>query len=126
MPLTFPLRHISIRVPWHDAEWDGSVCPDPLRNSACLKLDAIAKRKDEAAEANLAGQRFEELRPAQVPPCLKERGAFMSPRPIPIEYDHPYRLTQPDEFGRFRPTIVSHPAYSAPGLPFRWMVKGRV
>ena len=124
MPLTFPLRHISIRVPWHDAKWDGSVCLDPLRNSACLKLNAIAEHKDEDAEAVLVGRRFEDLNWAQVPPCLKERGAFMSPRPIPIEYDHPYRLTQPDEFGRFRPTIVSHPAYSAPGLPFRWMVKG--
>jgi hypothetical protein len=27
-----PLRHISIRVPWHDSAWNGTICRDPKLN----------------------------------------------------------------------------------------------
>lgn len=36
-----PIHHISIRVPWHDANWDGTVCRRPSSNAACLILKAI-------------------------------------------------------------------------------------
>ena len=121
--LAFPVRHISIRVPWHDAGWDGSVCLAPRHNSACLKLDTIAERKNEEVEATLIGSRFEDLDPAQVPPCMKERGAFMSPRPIFAQYNHPYQQFN-DAFRHFKPTPIQHPPYSAAGLPFRWMMRG--
>ena len=53
--LSFPIRHVSVRVPWHDRGWEGTVCADPANNSACLKLPRIAENKDEAAEASVAG-----------------------------------------------------------------------
>ena len=31
-----PLRHLSIRVPWHDSGWDGRVCQNPTANTSCL------------------------------------------------------------------------------------------
>ena len=40
--LSYPLRHISVRVPWHDNGWNGSVCKDPRFNTACLKLKNIS------------------------------------------------------------------------------------
>ncbi len=33
----YPLRHISIRVPWHDNGWMGTVCDNPEQNGACLQ-----------------------------------------------------------------------------------------
>jgi hypothetical protein len=30
----FPLRHVSVRVPWHDAGWAGVVCSAPALNGA--------------------------------------------------------------------------------------------
>jgi len=39
----YPLRHISIRVPWHDTGWDGRVCAKPRLNGACLKLNVLVK-----------------------------------------------------------------------------------
>ena len=36
--MNYPLKHISIRVPWHDTGWDGRVCAAPRLNGACLKL----------------------------------------------------------------------------------------
>ena len=35
------VQHLSIRVPWHDNGWDGTVCQDPCGNTACLKLNRI-------------------------------------------------------------------------------------
>ena len=28
-----PLHHVTIRVPWHDGGWTGTVCARPLDNS---------------------------------------------------------------------------------------------
>jgi hypothetical protein len=57
--MNHPLRHISIRVPWHDTGWDGRVCDAPRLNGSCLKLKRIAEeREDETVErfAGLGGQ----------------------------------------------------------------------
>jgi hypothetical protein len=45
--------HISIRVPWHDSGWDGTVCRHPETNLACLVLPRVAEDKDEAHEVSL-------------------------------------------------------------------------
>lgn len=49
-------QHISIRVPWHDHDWDGTVCADPTSNNACLRLPNIAKNRDDKAEIAICGQ----------------------------------------------------------------------
>ena len=38
-----PHHHITIRVPWHDGGWTGSVCARPLDNSICLILPRIGE-----------------------------------------------------------------------------------
>ena len=48
--MNYPLKHISIRVPWHDTGWDGRVCAAPRLNGACLKLKGIAEKRDDDAE----------------------------------------------------------------------------
>ncbi len=118
--LSFPTRHISIRVPWHDAGWDGTVCQDPIHNAACLKLSRIAEKKDEEAEARIAGRHFKDLTPEAMPPCMQERGALMSPHSMLRQYVHPYRQTS-DAYRHFAPTIAEYPAYSVEAIPFRWM-----
>ena len=44
-----PLRHISMRVPWQDKAWTGTVCDKPSMNSACLCLENIGAKKNEEA-----------------------------------------------------------------------------
>ena len=34
----YPMKHIPIRVPWHDSGWNGTVCKEPCFNDSCLKL----------------------------------------------------------------------------------------
>ena len=121
--LSFPIRHLSVRVPWHDNGWNGTVCVDPENNVACLKLLRIAEKKDEASEASLAGCHFKDLSPEEVPPCLMERVAFMSPHGLLRRHIHPYRKDDNGPHAHFKPTPLNYPSYSVPGLPFRWMLK---
>jgi len=69
--MNYPLRHISIRVPWHDTGWDGRVCAAPRLNGSCLKLKRIAESRDDAAEEAVAGKRLDELSQAQWPACAR-------------------------------------------------------
>lgn len=119
----YPLRHISIRVPWHDSGWGGTVCRNPKHNTACLKLINIAGSKNEAEEQAVAGQSLEKIVSERFPPCVKERGTFMAPFPLDRFHEHPYARTSPDTHAHFRPTRLHYPAYGAAALPFRWMMK---
>jgi hypothetical protein len=115
------LRHISIRVPWHDTGWEGKVCDAPKLNGACLKLKNIALSKDENAEAAIAGQSIQDLDQQDWPPCISERVTFMAPFDFYKRATHPYFATSQETHGHFLPTPLRHPAYSAPAIPFRWM-----
>ena len=60
--MNYPLRHISIRVPWHDTGWDGRVCAAPRLNGSCLKLKRIAEDRDDAAGNGKWGQVLQSYR----------------------------------------------------------------
>ena len=120
MPSKLPLQHLSIRVPWHDAGWNGTVCADPGNNASCLRLPNIHDRREDAVEIRLRGRRFDELQPAELPPCLAERAAFMASFPITRHVRHPYQATS-DAYRHYRPTPVDVPPFSAEAVPFRWM-----
>ena len=119
----YPLRHVSIRVPWHDSGWNGTVCKQPRQNTACLKLVNIAESKVEVDEEAVRGQSLKDMDPARFPPCVKERGTFMARFPLDRFHEHPYVKTSPDTHAHFKPTRLHYPAYAAAGLPFRWMMK---
>ncbi len=38
-----PPHYVTIRVPWHDGGWNGTVCALPLDNSSSLILCASAR-----------------------------------------------------------------------------------
>lgn len=59
--MDYPLRHISIRVPWHDTGWDGRVCAALRLNGSCLKLKRVAAQRDDAAQEAVAGRRLDQL-----------------------------------------------------------------
>jgi ATP-dependent exoDNAse (exonuclease V) alpha subunit len=47
---------------------------------------------------------------------------FMSPFDYVRMASHPYVKTSPKSHGHFKETPLPHPAYSAPALPFNWML----
>jgi hypothetical protein len=121
--LEFPLRHLSIRVPWHDAAWAGLVCKAPSLNAACVKLKGIAERKNEKRLDAIAGRRLHDLPEDQWPPCVDERGAFMAPFETIQIRKHALAAKSPKHYGHFKPTPQRFPAFSAGVVPFRWMMR---
>lgn len=122
----FPLRHVSMRVPWHDAGWSGVVCRAPLLNDACAKLKRIADGKRARMELPIAGQSLEDLPREQWPCCVDERATFMAPFEMQQVKRHALAERGAKEYGHFRPTPQRYPAYSAGVVPFRWMMRGEL
>ena len=102
-----PLSHISIRVPWHDRAWDGSVCADPKANTSCLILPRVADEKDDEAEHAVRATLWRDLPTNQLPGCAAERGAFMAPFGFTRVHNHPYVTSSPAH-RHFAPTTLNH------------------
>lgn len=121
-----PLRHVSIRVPWHDAGWAGVVCKAPHLNGACAKLTRIAGQKRDEEERKFAGQSLDMLPVADWPCCVDERGMFMAPFEIEKTKLHALANKDTKHYGHFSPTSHRYPAYSAGIVPFRWMMRENI
>lgn len=117
-------QHISIRVPWHDHDWDGTVCAEPKSNNACLRLPNIAKSRNDDAESAICEQcmadHADELK------CIGEGACFMSPREIVKTTNHPYTEKNISTHKHFLPTVMKFPAYSFPCRPFAWTMKDNI
>lgn len=114
-------QHISIRVPWHDHGWDGTVCVDPQNNNACLRLKSISESRDDKAESAICGQCMADH--AEQLSCISEGACFMSSREIIRTTEHPYKRSNPSTHGHFLPTDIIYPAYSFPARPFAWLMR---
>jgi hypothetical protein len=80
------VRHLSVRVPWHDRQWDGHVCDKPSANSSCIALKLIAENKRDNIEDGLKSKAFDSIEEqALVPPCVKTSAAFLSSLPHVFE-----------------------------------------
>src|SRR6266576_3023270 len=113
------VQHVSVRVPWHDTDWSGRVCADPLANSSCMALENIRSRRNGRAEAAVAGADWRTLDSGSLPPCVIERGGFMSRHDHWTEREHPYR-SFPALHG-LRPARTHVPAFSVPAIPYFWL-----
>ncbi len=122
-PISYPLRHLSIRVPWHDAGWAGVVCSAPHLNGSCVKLKRIASHKRDEEEKAIAGQSLETLPIEKWPCCVEERGMFMAPFETEQIKRHALASSNKEHYGHFQPTPQRFPAYSAGLIPFRWMMR---
>lgn len=117
-----PFRHLSMRVPWHDTGWTGTICSDPIANGACLRLGRIAEGRDDAREMELAGEPWADLAPNDLPPCSAERAGFMSPVPRTVTKEHPYASWY-ESYKKFKTTSYDVPPYAADCVPYRWMLR---
>ena len=115
-----PTKHLSIRVPWHDSGWNGTVCSNPLANTSCLVLDRISKRRDDDFEKQNAGKPWKEIESEKVGCYAEENGAFMAPFEYHFRKKHPYNEQH------FNPAPMKVAEYSAVSVPFRWMNKRHI
>ena len=118
-----PIRHLSVRLPWHDSGWTGSVCSAPSKNSWCMILKGIRKERKDAAEEAVAGRAWSDLGKAELPACLTERGAALNAKAYSICRRHPFAVSSVETHGHFDETELRLPPYSLQTIPFRWTRK---
>ncbi|MFC1658890.1 RNA helicase, partial [Candidatus Omnitrophota bacterium] len=118
------IKHISVRVPWHDSGWDGTVCKKPKENASCIFLARINELKNEGLEETLSGKEMRKVNKGDLPPCVKERVSFMCPHEIDTTMIHPYSLTNED-YKHFKETPLKIKTYSFAAVPYRWMMKNK-
>lgn len=114
------LRHVSVRVPWHDTGWNGSICRDPKANSSCLALRRTSQNRDDDFEGAVAGRFINEL--DRLPPCMAERGTFLSALPLHFESRLDYSKYSKDH-EHVLPQTVHVPAWGGVLTPYRWMLR---
>ena len=119
-----PIKHLSLRVPWHDNIWNGTVCKNPTNNASCTFLQRISQAKDEVSEEKSAGLSISDLNESEYPICVEESGTFMCSEEIRVKKIHPYSETNKD-YNHFLPTDFRIPPYSFAAIPFRWMMKDK-
>ena len=118
-------QHVTVRVPWHDSGWTGSVCAAPSANTSCLALARIAASK-RADEDSFRKRAFTELEAIELPPCVEERAGFLSEHDLFLKKQHPYKHLSPETHGHFGETTLRLEPYSAACIPFGWMLRRHV
>jgi len=122
----YNLKHLSVRIPWHDNAWNGSICSNPKANGACLILKNCAINRNDDQEQELAGQFLNDLPEDKYPVCVGERATFMAQFPIYKTLTHPYAQSSPSTHGHLKPTRVQFPTFAAAAVPYHWMLKQNV
>src|SRR4051794_33741057 len=105
------MRDLTVRVAWHQDGWAGRVCNNPMANPYCVMLERVRQLRDDEAEMAVAGLRFDELDPTNLPACIVESGGFMSPRSWAQRFTHPYRNVKKAAatHAHLKPTMVTVP-----------------
>ena len=117
------MKHISIRVPWHDNNWQGTICKCPSDNPFCLTLKNIADSKNNGKEDVLSGKEwcdFPSLKSKEPPACLGENGGFMNKKAYKRVFKHVYAWGDTPHTNLL-PTTLEIPPYTFTGIPFRYL-----
>lgn len=93
-----------------------------MLNGSCLRLKGIGQSRDDDAEQAVAGQSLDVLPSEQWPCCVGERATFMAPFPLVQKKVHPYSWDKNGPHSHFASTQLRQPPYSAPAVPFSWML----
>ena len=116
------MKHISIRVPWHDNKWNGLVCNCPSNNPFCLMLKNIFDAKNNEKEELVASKEWNKLSVDELPACKGENGGFMSERPYKRKFVHVYQYSSSEiPQKKLIPRVIDIPEYSFMGVPFRYL-----
>lgn len=88
------MKHLTVRMAWHDHGWDGTICADPKSNSYCtgshsLLSERLGRDKRVDIEAANQGKPLDGLLPDYLPPCYYTSCAFAD-RKTSVIHAHPF------------------------------------
>lgn len=121
-----PPHHLTVRVPWHDNGWKGTVCNNPCGNTSCTVLKGIAVGRDDAWETRNAGKKLNDPALGALPPCVTENAAVMAPFELELVRSHPYASWATETHGHFQDTPYTIRSYSVAAIPYRWVLRKHV
>lgn len=114
------MKHITVRLAWHDSKWNGRICESPHRNVYCvgsysLLSERLQRDRDLGKEDTKAARSkpLDVLYPEYVPPCFWSSNAF-SPTAAKITHNHPFK-----QFRDTKKIPDTVEAYTAFTWPFR-------
>jgi len=86
-------KHITVRMAWHDNNWNGKVCKSPAENNYCtgthsLLSARIQREKKTDIETQSAGKKIDSFED-YIPPCYWSCNAF-SKEAYDVEIEHPF------------------------------------
>jgi exodeoxyribonuclease V alpha subunit len=89
--------HLSVRMAWHDNNWNGKVCCNPEGNTYCtgahsLLSGRIEKKKNTEYESKVGVKNeyiAKNFNPTNVPPCYWSINAF-GDQEFPVEHHHAF------------------------------------
>ena len=114
------MKHISVRVPWHDSGWDCRICANPRCNTYCRQLPNIVNSKIDCEQLQ-HGKDWSKMTTKERPACAGENGGFMNRNSYKREFVHIYAWNKDNPHSKLLPTTVTIPPYSALGIPFRYL-----
>lgn len=105
--------HLTVRMAWHDNNWNGTVCQDPKKNVYCignnsLLSDRLRRKRNLEIETQHAGEKIDQI-DKYLPPCYWVSNAF-SAYAASIWHDHPWSPIEP--------ILGNLPSYSVFTWPF--------
>jgi ATP-dependent exoDNAse (exonuclease V) alpha subunit len=110
------MKHLTVRLAWHDNEWNGRICDSPQRNVYCvgsysLLSDRLQRERKVDLEEKKAGQALDVLYPDYVPPCFWSSNAF-SLTPSKVVHVHPFH--KPKGSKRIPDSVVPYSVFTWP------------
>lgn len=114
------IRHLSIRVPWHDTAWNGETCKNPYKNIYCNILKNIGEKRRNCLECRELDINDE----STYPPCIKENVSILKSIDIPVTIEYQYSFSK-SIGSHFEKTKINFEKYSASVIPFRWMMRNK-
>lgn len=118
------VKHLTVRMAWHDNGWNGKICDKPDENASCaaprsLLPERIARRKDLEFEKEHAGEKIDKYLSDYLPPCFWSANAF-SPETAEVVFKHPFSDSSAWSDSSAYSEIPKHlPEYSIYTWPFR-------
>lgn len=86
------MKHLSLRLAWHENGWDGHICKNPKANIYCIgkysyEAPMIRKDRNLEIEEKYKGKQIDEIEENYIPPCcfginafgLKETNCYKEP-----------------------------------------------
>ena len=87
--------HLTVRMAWHDNNWNGKVCSNPEGNTYCTGAHSLISGRIEKKKQTDVEQRLKDkcingnFEPSQVPPCYWSINAF-SDQSFPVKHQHAF------------------------------------